>query len=250
MIRYGKLLTGIATMAVLAGTVACSPAVQPLAPDTITGNEPVVSGAWQAISNAVLHNEAAGMYNMKMNSTVAEGATHSSFAEYGSFNPPSRATFSLTVNNVAEQYYQQGTSAYIQSETGWSQTTAMTNIDVFPSFQSLVNRAEKANIPVRQLKKAYVLDEFCTVYAAALPANWLQPLSDWVQQVPASESPVEYIFYVGQKSGALRQVTTNSVGTVTNAGPISLSTDTVFWAIGKSAAQVHFPPSLLASLEK
>lgn len=250
MHKYPRLLTGVAAVAVILTTVGCSPAVQPLAPNEITGHEPLAPGAWKAISSAVAHDEAAGMYRMKMNSSVAQGAVHSTFAMYGSFNPPSLASFSLTVNNVSEQYYQQGASAYFQTVAGWSQTQALDNVDVFPSYLNLVNRAEQQNIPVRRLKDQYVLDEFCTVYAATLPANWLQPLSNWQKQVPTTGAPVEYFFYVGQKDGALREVTTTSVGSVENAGPIDISTDTVFWGIGSSVAKVQFPPSLLASMEQ
>lgn len=250
MYKYARVLTAITAVSVVFLAAGCSPAVQPLAPNEITGKEPFVSGAWKAIANGVAHDEAAGMYRMKMNSSVAQGPVHSSFSMYGSFNPPDRAGFSLQVNNVSEQYYQQGTSAYVQTIGGWSQAQAMTNIDVFPSYQSLVSRAEQANIAVRQLKQQYVLDEFCNVYAASLPAGWLQPLADWQQQVPQNGGSVEYFFYIGQKDGALREVTTTSVGSVQDAGPVSISTDTVFWGIGKSTSKVQFPPSLLTSMEK
>lgn len=249
MPKIRKLLTGLSLVPVLFVVSGCSPAVQPPAPDHPLGTPTLAPSGWQVIMGAVQHNQQAGMFRMKMTTSVAAGAIRSTFSMYGSFNPPDRAAFTMQVNDVAEQFYQQGTSAYAQTLGGWSQTTALPSIDVMASYQLLVSHAGTDNVPVYRLKDTYVLDEYCQVYEAVVPAAWLPPLLGWEQFKPATDAKVQYYFYVGKNDGALREVTTNSVGSVTAAGPVSVSSDTMLFNIGQPAAKVQFPVGLLKSFE-
>lgn len=249
MPKTRKLLAGLSLVPVLFMASGCSPAVQPPAPDHPLGTPTLASTGWQVIMGAVQHNEQAGMFKMKMTTSVAEGAIRSAFSMYGAFNPPERASFAMQVNDVTEQYYQQGTSAYAQTLAGWSQTHALPNVDAMASYQLLVSHATTDNIPVYRLKDTYVLDEYCQVYEATVPATWLPPLLGWRQLKPSVDAKVQYYFYVGKNDGALREVTTSSVGSVSSAGPVAVSSDTILFDIGKATAKVQFPVGLLTSLE-
>jgi hypothetical protein len=86
---------------------------------------------------------------------------------------------------------------------------------------------------------------------APLPAFLADAVGSSAKTLNDTASGVEYVFYVGQTSGYLRQVQTQSVNMVNNVGPMLTSTTTLFSAIDQpTVAQMQIPSTLVQQLER
>jgi hypothetical protein len=232
------------------GAVGCTPAQQPFNTVDVEEGTPAPD-AWKTLVKAALLGEQVQMYKIKMSVDVARGSTHSTFSVYGSINVPERALVSFHENTTNIQYYQQGLCAYQQLNNGrWTQTNAIDNLDVFPSYVRLMQSAMVNNIPVRQLKDTFVVDEYCQVFKATLPSSFTASLPIWDKAVePKYMGDIEYTFYVGKTDGQLREITTKSVESTAETGAFQIQSDTTLFDLNNDRAKVMLPKDLIAQLE-
>ncbi|MCL6548149.1 MAG: hypothetical protein K6T30_04475 [Alicyclobacillus sp.] len=250
-----RLMKGALAASVLfGGAVGCSPAPQPMA-DVVAPAQPGVQAGelqaadWSAVEHAVQLGERSLVYKEKIAVQVSVGSIHSGFTVYGSVNAPDRASIGLHVNSDNFYFYQQGESAYAQTNLRWGQVPALSNLDVFPSFERLIQAARAAGVPVyREAQDEFVIDEYCAVYHASVPARLVPAFRDWGGVSPGDMSDVSYTFYIGQKDGQLREVTSDSVGQVQDVGAMQIHSDLELFDLGQEQALVSIPKSLFGSL--
>ncbi|MCF8564730.1 hypothetical protein LLE49_08315 [Alicyclobacillus tolerans] len=254
MSKKGRTVVVAATvLTTVFGLSGCSPSAQPPLNNQPTGTGVLSSNGWQKIYAAVQLGEQAKMYKVKSTVSVAQGPLHSNLSVYGSINEPDRAYVSFTEDNKMVQFYQQGQAAYEMGPSGWSQATPINDLNLYTSYAQLLSRGVHSTVPIYQLPKAYVVDEYCNVYTANIPEQWLNSLPMWQNRIPANRSDpgneVQFVFYVGQKDGELREVQTSSVGSVSEAGPLVVNTDTILFSINSPLAKIQLPPNLIKAME-
>ncbi len=205
---------------------------------------------WAPVMKSVQLGEAAKAYMEKVSVNITEGSIQSGFQVYGRINPPNKMDVAFHQNGANMAFYQQGLSAYGQMDGQWQQHAALSNINLYPEYAKLLQAVSKAKIPVFQLQpNQYVVDEFCNVYQATIPASLLSTLPGFSSTYHAANmSPVVYTFFVGQTSGELRQVNTSSEGSVTDVGSVQIQSNTILFNINKPGADITIDPTLYSSL--
>ena len=226
----------------------CGPAVQPL-PSTLSLNRTPVTGAWSTMKAAVSKGLQESTYQIKSNVSVAGSSLHTDYSLYGKINLPNTASLSLHENNFNPVFYQQGLVAYAYENNQWVKADPLVNMDVYASYQRLL-KSIPASTAIYQLKKAYVVDEYCNVYQADVSANDVASIALWDNQAQLPNmGTVRITFYVGQVDGQLREVKTDSVGNVKRMGSVEVVSDTVLFNYNKPSAAVQLPLSLVKLLK-
>ncbi|MCL6445741.1 MAG: hypothetical protein K6T83_20215 [Alicyclobacillus sp.] len=251
---WNPLLTWTAaSMLVISGVAGCAPATQNTTVNPL--GTPIPSplmhepASWQAVIQGARQDQQAGMYMVKMQVSTAQGSLHSGFSVYGSINLPDRAALSITDNGDSEGYFQQGKSAYTKADYRWQQVDPLPNLDLSGSYLKLASRAASAAVPLTKVQDhVFVVNEFCTVYQATVPASLVVRLAG--QPLNGEMSDVVYTFYVGNKSGYLLEVSTESVGASGEVGTMQVNSDTELFGFGKDTSQVKVPNDLFASLSR
>lgn len=251
--RFATLICIAAGLSV--GVISgCSPStVQPLGSST----GPVAPSAtaqtkssWSSLLSAVDKGLQSRKYQEKITVNINEGSIQGGFTVYGRINPPNKVSVAFHQTGANTAFYQQGLSAYGEQSGHWEQSAAMPDLNLFPSYQRLVQSVQAEHVQVFKLATPqYVLDEYCDVYQAEIPAKLIGTLSELANMYrPQDMSPVLYTFYVGQSSGELRQVVTSSEGGVSGIGSIGIQTQTLIFAINQSGSEITIDPNLYNSL--
>jgi len=227
----------------------CSPSTQ-LLPQQLNQQGVLQSNGWKTIQAAVQLGMSENMYKIKSAVTLIQGSQHTGFSVYGSINVPDSAALSIHENNFNIAFYQQGLSAYAQDNARWSQTNAISNIGVYPVYSKLLQHIQTRSIPVYQEKDEYVVDEYCKVFRMIIPGEHVAQLSVWSSGITLPTlSQVQYTFFIGKKSGQLREVQTSSVGDLSQIGSVQVDSDTILFDIGNKIAKVQIPNDLVKTLE-
>ncbi|GEO24766.1 hypothetical protein AAC03nite_05510 [Alicyclobacillus acidoterrestris] len=256
-----RRVAGFGTMVVmlaLAGLTGCTPAVQ--APSSSTTSTAVTVTAknvsWTPLTKAVNKSTAASMYKLESDVELKNGSMHTSYTVYGTVNLPDRASISVHENNFNISFYQQGKVAYADETSSWTQTDPIQDLRSFNSYAQLVQTAAGKHLTLEKLNRTFVVDEYCDVYRFTMPNQSVQ-LPGFLQQVAGnnrstlgSNEPIQYTFYVGQTTGFVREVQTDSINPVDQLGPVVTDTSTTFFDIDEpKVAAVKIPQTLVKQLE-
>jgi hypothetical protein len=255
--RAGRQAVGsvLVSLSVVVGVTGCSPSTQVPVGGASTGvslaPQLTSNSTWTPLVKAINLGMHATMYQEKVAITVSQGSVSNGFTVYGRVNPPNKISISLHQNGYNFNFYQQGLSAFDEQDTHWQQTPARSELNLFPSYRRLVDAAERSGqVPIVQLKPAqYVVDEYCNVYQASIPATLIQPLNTLDSSYHQGDmTQVLYTFYVGQKDGQLRQVITSSVGSTTGVGSVLVQSNTILFAINQKGSAITLDPNLYSAL--
>ncbi|KRW91005.1 hypothetical protein SD51_11615 [Alicyclobacillus tengchongensis] len=255
----GKLATLTGTVVFCAALlVGCAPGVQKASIASGTATTIVKPDVSFAPLVVALHkSEQAQEYKLLTTVTIQNANLKTSFTEYGTLQMPNMANIQVHENNFNIGLYQQGQVAYQQDGTVWSKTEPVANLDAYQGYADIIDKAMQDHLQLAQMDRTYVVDEYCDVYRVIVP-NGVAGLPTFLQQtagtsipsIASHSSPVEYIFYVGESSGYIRQVQTQSVNVVDAVGSLSIQTSTIFSDIDNAQlAQVQIPSSLVGQLE-
>ncbi|MFB5192481.1 hypothetical protein [Alicyclobacillus fastidiosus] len=253
VLGFGSMVAMLA----LAGLTGCTPAVQAPSSGAATAQTVIHTNvSWQPLSTAVDKSTTATMYKLESDVELKNGSMHTSYTVYGTVNLPDKASINIHENNFNISFYQQGQVAYADEASSWTQTQPMSNLGSYGSYQTLIQDAAAKQVSLIQLNRTFVVDEYCNVYQFTMP-NQSVALPGFLQQVPGAKSgdiganePIEYTFYVGQKTGYIREVQTDSVNPVDQMGPVATDTTTTFFDIDEpKVAAVQVPQTLVTQLE-
>ncbi|GMA49064.1 hypothetical protein GCM10025857_04210 [Alicyclobacillus contaminans] len=249
--RKRTILTTLTTLSLMGLLSACGPAVQPSTnqPEDQSGTSVNLS-TWDDILASAERGVSAKMFMVKMDASFAQGSTRTTYSVYGGVNVPDTAYFGIAEANNYVKFYQQGQAAYTYDNGEWSQVSAWKQLNPYVSFAFVIAAAKSHNIPLVQLQKSYVNDEYCDVYRAVIPVDMVQYQPTWLPlPIHGPAGAVVYTFYVGQTSHNLRQVSTISVGSVGGMGAAETDTQTEFFDINQEIAKVQLPKDLIKQLE-
>ncbi|MDQ0190583.1 hypothetical protein JI721_00540 [Alicyclobacillus cycloheptanicus] len=249
---------GLSVAALLGVTAGCSPAPQRNIAPTTGQLLPLQQGTrvqagWAPLLSAAHLGERVKVYAVNMSMNVQNGSNSNTMTMYGQVNLPNRAALTLSMNGVSSQYYQQGTSAFERENGVWATTTPLTEINLYDSYASLISAASKANVPVYAFKQQYVVDEYCSVYEAVIPAKALKGQTLW--SIPADggaaaagtlTGDVMAAFYIGKTSGQIREVDLLTTGGAPGTGSLVNQVHAVLFDINnEKLAQVQIPTTLV-----
>lgn len=251
MRRNLYVLVSAALFSTLAVT-GCTPAVHPQ-PSTDVNTEqgkPVSLGAWDTVLNGAKLGLNTSKYMVKVDASLVQGPIHSSFSVYGGINLPDKADLGIAEATNYVKFYQQGKAAYFMDNGHWTQTNSLDNLNVYESYFRLIDQAKAQNVPLKQLDKAYVVDEYCDVYQAVIPSALVDKHPAWMPtQINTQTGDTEYTFYVGQKDHYLRRISTVSVAGLPKVGSMEANSDTVLFDIDQDVAKINLPKDLVDQLE-
>jgi hypothetical protein len=237
---------------------ACGPAVQPMssaASGTLSVLHPTKSGTlvspagWLTLAAGAQAGAQVQYYKEQLSASIVEGSLHSTFSVYGSLNLPDKASLALQEGNTSTNYFQQGKVAYYYDNGHWSNTSAITNLNVYPSYAHLIRQASAANIPLYQQKRTYVFDEYCDVYTSVLPVSMLSAMPDFGAAAKGQSGQVAVTWYLGQTDHVLRKVDMQTVGGVPDIGSMQVNASMLVFDINSSLAKVSVPKDLIKQLE-
>ncbi|WAH35445.1 hypothetical protein [Alicyclobacillus dauci] len=258
MTKKFRVKSAVMVAVCLAGLTGCTPSVQRPSIASATATKVTQTNvSWSALAQAVAKTSAASMYKIQSTVSLQNGSSHTSFTVYGTVNLPDKISVQVHENNFNISFYQQGKVAYADEQGQWNQTNALSNIDAFGGYQQIVHAAMADNLPLEKMNRTYVTDEYCDVYRVTMPDS-TATVPAFLQSLSALESkgevavkePIQYIFYVGETSGYIRQVQTQSVNSVNQVGPVATNTSTLFYDLDQEkVAQIQIPNSLVKQLE-
>ncbi|WP_231862827.1 hypothetical protein [Alicyclobacillus mali (ex Roth et al. 2021)] len=214
--------------------------------------------AWGPLVQAIEKSEAASMYKLQTAVNIQNGNLHTSFTVYGTIQQPDMASIQVHENNFNIAFYQQGQVAYQQDGTIWSPAQPVSTLNAYAGYRDVVEYAMAHHFPLVQMNRTYVVDEYCNVYRVIVP-NGTVSLPAFLGGAPGASSTelsshaseVAYVFYVGQTTGYIRQIQTQSVGVVDSVGSLIMQTSTIFQDIDNTQlAKVQIPVSLAQQLEQ
>lgn len=248
--RRGMVTMAI-SLAAICGLSACGPAVRNTSGTgtATTLGTPVADTNWNAIVSAAVSGAQISMYKLEVTSTLVQGSLHSTFSAYGAVNNPGKISLAITEGNAQTEFYQQGSTAYSYDNGDWSPSAALSNVDVYPTYESIARQAQQTKIALYQLPKAYVQDEYCNVYQSILPASLFASLAEWPNVSPGDVGKILVTWYVGQTDSVLRQVNTQSVGGIPAVGSVGINSSTLMFDLNKKLAQIQIPKDLIRQLE-
>ncbi|WP_206830824.1 hypothetical protein [Alicyclobacillus fructus] len=250
-----------AGLVLCAGLLAtgCTPGVQSVSIASGTATQVVSNQApWSPLLNALDKSEAASMYKMQTAVNIQNGNLHTSFTVYGTIQQPDMASIQVHENNFNIAFYQQGEVAYQQDGTIWSPAQPVSNLNAYQTYRDVVEYAMAHHLRLVKMNRTYVVDEYCDVYRVVVP-NGIVSLPLFLggtaganeAELSRHASEVAYVFYVGETSGYLRQVQTQSVAVVDSVGSLIMQTSTIFQDIDNAQlAKVQIPVSLVQQLEQ
>ncbi|MFD1674739.1 hypothetical protein [Alicyclobacillus fodiniaquatilis] len=235
----------------------CAPGQQPSSLSTAATATVIDEHAnWKPLEQAILASSTATLYKIKSSVSLKNGSMHTSYTAYGTVNLPDKMLLSVHENNFNISFFQQGQVAYADENGTWTHTDAVTNLDAYGGYVPLVQTAAKQQLRLIQLKKVFVVNEYCNVYQVTVPQSLVQPpaflekLEDLQPVDTSSNQSIQYTFYVGQKTGKLREVQTQSINSVDEVGPVSTATDTTFFDIDdEKNTEIQVPLALAKTLE-
>lgn len=244
----------------LTGLSGCTPAIQKASSGASSiGKITERNVDWAPLQTAIRRSAASTVFKIKSSVSLKDGSMHTHFSVYGTVNLPDKISVSLTENNFNISYFQQGKVAYADEQGIWKQTQSMQKFDAYQGYVELIQKAITNKLPLNQLNRSYVVNEYCDVYQVTMPTgsvslpSFLADVSGasgaGSAQVSAGE-PIQYTFFVGEKTGYLREVQTTSVSGVNEVGPVAADTDTTFFDIDKpNIAKITVPKTLVKQLE-
>ncbi|AEJ43233.1 hypothetical protein TC41_1294 [Alicyclobacillus acidocaldarius subsp. acidocaldarius Tc-4-1] len=240
-------------------STGCTPAVQSVSIASGTATQVVSDHApWSPLLNALDKSEAATMYKMQTAVNIQNGNLHTSFTVYGTIQQPNMASIQVHENNFNIAFYQQGQVAYQQDGTIWSPAQPVSTLNAYAGYRDVIEYAIAHHLPLEKMNRTYVVDEYCDVYRVVVP-NGIVSLPAFLGGAPGASatelsshaSQVAYVFYVGETSGYIRQIQTQSVGVVDSVGSLIMQTTTIFQDINNAQlAKVQIPVSLVQQLEQ
>ncbi|WP_062309076.1 hypothetical protein [Alicyclobacillus sendaiensis] len=251
----------VLALALCAGLLAtgCTPGVQSVSIASGTATQVVSSHvSWAPLIRALNKSETASMYKLQTAVNIQNGNLHTSFTVYGTIQQPNMASIQVHENNFNIAFYQQGQVAYQQDGTIWSPAQPVSNLNAYEGYRDIVEYATAHHLPLQKMNRTYVVDEYCDVYRVVVP-NGVVSLPAFLGGVPGASSAelathaseVAYVFYVGETSGYIRQIQTQSVGVVDSVGSLIMQTTTIFQDIDNAElAKVQIPVSLVQQLEQ
>lgn len=253
-----SLLKGIsmASLCLLVLT-GCAPGIQTTSVGSTSATNVVQANVnWNSLEQAVKKSAQSTLYRIKSDVSLQNGSLHTNYSVYGTVQLPDRASIQVHENSFNISLYQQGQVAYADEKNAWTKTSPIVNYDAFAGYQQVVQSALKNHLSLQQLNRTYVVDEYCDVYRFTLPSS-AAPVSDFLQgnsvtnaQSQTLGESIQYTMYIGQTTGYLRQIETQSINTVDQMGPIETKTTTTFFDIDDpQVAQVQIPPTLVTHLE-
>lgn len=259
--RKRNRLTVSLLIAAICGTVlaGCAPGVQTAS--IASGTATTVTNKnvdWTPLIDAINKSEGATLYRLQTSVSVQNGNLKTSYTVYGTIQLPDTTNIQVHENNFNVGVYQQGKVAYQEDNGTWIKMTPLANLDAYKGYAQVVNRALKQGYKLDEMNQTYVMNEYCNVYrldvpngTAVLPGFLDGAVGSSAKALKSSSSQIEYLFYVGQTSGYLRQVQTQSVNMVNGVGPMSMTTTTLFSSIDDpQIAQIEIPSSLVQQLER
>lgn len=248
ILRPSRWVATVASVTVGVGLLTgCAPSVQPLPPNQAQGT--VDPSGWAAIRQSVDASATSSMFDIKSEVDFTEGTLKTSYTTYGSINLPQTINLSLHEQNFNVRYYQQGQVAYEFSDNAWVEAPPLSNMDVLAGYHQLVSSVPATSVVVYQLPPQFVVTEYCDIYKVVIPSQYVKALIGWSKNSQVhNTSDVVYTFAVGQDSGLLDEVTTNSVGEVQSVGPVQISSDTELFDYNKPQALVKIPGDLVDKL--
>lgn len=246
---YRSWALGIGLIGCLAGVTACGPAVQTTnASSGLKMGTAVSSSVWSQIIQGAQAGEGLSAYKEQITSHLVQGSLQSTFSVYGSINPPDRTYLAIHEGNMNVDYYQQGQVAYYYDNGRWAQSTPVSNLDVFASYEAIARQASAQSIALYQTKRQFIMDEYCDVYQSVIPAGMATTLPIW--SVSSTDvGPMLMTWYVGQKDKVLREVDVQSVGSVPDVGSMEVKARTLLFDLNSKLAQVTLPKDLVKQLE-
>lgn len=235
----------------------CSPSTQhavtrtPGQLQSLSLGQPAQSG-WTPLSAASVKGEQLQQYVVNTAASVMNGRDRNSLSISGQVNAPDKALLTISLNGLSGLFYQQGNAAFQSINGKWMASSPIGNVNLFPAYTKLINAAQSAGLTIEKFPRQYVIDEYCAVYEASIPAA-LVKTSGVTESVGATTATgtsapatgdVLFAFYVGQRTGVLREVayTTSSSSAQTN---FTTTVNTQFGDLNQPGAQVHIPQTLL-----
>lgn len=250
------LSMGSALMLLVTG---CSPSTQHALTQTpgqlqsLSFGHPVSNG-WTLLSAASVKGEQLQQYVVNTAASVVDGRDRNSLSISGEVNSPDRALLTISLNGLSGQFYQQGNAAFQSINGKWMASSPIGNVNLFPAYTKLINAAQNAGLKIEKFPRQYVIDEYCIVYEASIPAAVVKTSGVTATATAgatagtgistAATGNLLFAFYVGQRTGILREVayTTSSSSAQTN---FVTTVNTEFGALNQPTAQVNIPQTLL-----
>lgn len=241
----------------------CTPAVQNQSVGTQKAHQVIKpSVSYLPLKNAVLKSESANMYRIKSTVQEQDGTAHTNYSLYGYVNLPNRLSVQVHENSFNISFYQQGQVAYADELGTWTQSPSVAKLNAYQDYYELVSQVMALHTTLTQMNKVYVDNEYCDVYRFDVtnpklsPPPFLESLAGVTgsavstQLTGQNSTGIQYTFYVGQHSGYLREVQSQTINGVGGLGPIATSTDTTFFDINNSKlAKITVPNTLVKQLE-
>ncbi|QRF23739.1 hypothetical protein FY534_08735 [Alicyclobacillus sp. TC] len=229
------------------GLVGCSP--KPL---TTLNQVPPISlaktdaEAWPIIQTAIQKGLQLHQYQIKASVNLVDNSINPSFTVYGSVEKPNEVSLGVHEGDTNIQFFQQGQSAFSFVNGHWAPSDPLPSPDVFQTYAKVLEGVEKMGTPVYLQPQQYVVDEYCWVFTMIVPGVDVEKLATWdAGEVFPASSHVLMTVMVGKRSGQIREVETSSVGSISEVGPIQISTDTILFNLNKKYAKVNIPLSLV-----
>lgn len=257
---YFRSIAAVVTVLCVGLVSGCTPAVQSASVGSQKATHVLQNNvSWTSLQSAISKSDGATIYKVKSSVTLKDGSMHTNYSLYGAVNLPNTISVQVHENNFNISFYQQGQVAYSDELGTWMQSSPVSDIDAYSGYRQLIDSAIAAQTPLQQLNKTYVDNEYCDVYRATFKEGTL-PLPSFLQSVtggttqtgtkdtiPAS---IQYTFYVGKKSGYVREIQTQDINTVNEIGPVATATDMTFFDINNAKlAQISVPQTLVKQLE-
>lgn len=261
MKRRVRPLSALAATIVLVAVVSgCGPSTeQAIAPPPgelqPLSQGQTASNGWGPVQQGVALGEKLQMYVVNTAATVVNGRAQSSFTLSGQVNLPDKALLTLSLDGQSDLYYQQGNAAYQSLNGKWMPSTPIGNVDVYTPYQKLVSAAVKAGIALREFSQQYVIDEYCTVYEAQIPASLLATSgvsenlvgltkTSATSAVTEQSGPILVAFYVGERTGVLREVAFTGATSGADRN-LTVIANTEISNLNQPNATVNIPQTLL-----
>ncbi len=254
---FATVAAGLALVAVVSG---CGPSTeQAIAPPAgqlqALSQGAAASNGWAPVQNGVLLGEKLQKYIVNSAATIVNGRAKSSFTLYGQVNVPDTTLLAVSLNGQSDLYYQQGKAAYQAVNGKWMPSTPVGQVDVYRPYQKLVSAAMNQGITLKQFPRQYVIDEYCTVYEAEIPSSLLASsgvstglvggaTSSATSAVTAQSGDILMAFYVGQRTGVLREVAFTGATSGAHQN-LTVTSNTEISNLNKPNANVIIPPTLL-----
>ncbi|MCL6632335.1 MAG: hypothetical protein K6T63_06830 [Alicyclobacillus herbarius] len=195
--------------------------------------------AWNALEQAAAKDAKVQSYNVKIYVHALHPTSSGDLTVHGSVGTNQDAIFQIRVGRESYQVYQTRDRGYYEYGGVWQAWKHPLTLRWFNDYESLLRWAEQHHCSLQRRPQKFVGGEFCTVYQVWIPAKLGDPPGPW-RSLGRPVGDALYTFAVGNRDGALYQVTTTQ-SLATTSGLTTLTTDAIFSDLG-AGIQVE-PPS-------